>query len=131
MRAIRPLAGLIVLVIVVLGSEACSPEPITLEEVVGDWRDMVGGEYLKFNQDQSYIAATSPEFDADGIVELGNFTLAGRDMTILLSEDSPSCAGETRRYEVETPEERLRLISEDGPCDLRPDAETYELEPVR
>ena len=67
-------------------------------------------------------------FNPDSLVEIGRFSLKGRDMIITLSEDSPSCAGETRRFEVRTPGDRLRLIWEDGDCELLPNPATYELE---
>ena len=131
MNTITRFAGTIGIIGLILSGGACSPEPITLKEVAGSWRDSAGAEYIQFNQDKSYRAAMASDFNPDSLVEIGRFSLKGRDMTINLREESPSCAGEHRRFEVQTPGDRLRLIWQDGDCDLRPNTETYELERVQ
>ena len=131
MQTIIRLTGVAGVIILMLSGGACFPEPITMEEVAGNWRDPDGGQYIRFNQDKSYRAAMASDFNPDSWVETGRFSLKGRHMTIILSEESPSCAGETRRFEVQTPGARLRLIWEDGDCHLRPNTETYELERVQ
>ena len=131
MNTIIRFTGITGIIILILSGGACFPEPIALEEVAGNWRDVDGGEYIQFNRDKSYRAAMASDFTPDSLVEIGRFRLKGRDMTINLSEESPSCAGENRRFEVRTPGDRLRLLQEDGDCDLRPNTETYELERVQ
>ena len=134
MNTIIKLTGLIGVIILILSGGACHPEL----DVVGNWRDIDGGEYIQFNQDKSYRAAMTSDFNADSLIETGRFSLqpaslnTRRTMTVILGDGSPSCAGESRRFEVQHPgANRLRLIREDGDCDLRPNTETYELERVR
>ena len=91
------LTGLIGVIIMILSGGACHPELLTVEDVVGTWMDVEGGEYLQFNQDKSYRAAMTSAFDADRLTEIGRFSLkGGSTMTVTLGEESPSCAGENR-----------------------------------
>ena len=132
------LTGIVGVVTLILVGGACRPELITVEQVAGNWRDTEGGEYIQFNRDKSYLAAMTSDFAADSLIEIGRFTLrGGSTMNVILSEESPSCAGENRRLEVhrfelqEQGPNRLRLIWKDGECLLRPDTETYELERLK
>ena len=96
MNTITRFAGTIGIIGLILSGGACSPEPITLKEVAGCWRDSAGAEYIQFNQDKSYRAAMASDFNPDSLVEIGRFQSQGQGYDHKSQRGEPFMCGGTQ-----------------------------------
>ena len=89
----------------------CNPQPdsLTVDDLYGVWTHI--GIFLQFNEDGTYAIAHSFDGLTSQPIEFGDFRLDGPQMTNILNEESPKCAGTTIIYEYEMAEDGKRFES--------------------
>ncbi|MCH8983822.1 MAG: hypothetical protein IH943_06915 [Acidobacteria bacterium] len=75
-------------------------EALNEDDFVGMWVSN-DGVYVQFNENGTLTVSGSPDGNAEGNVERGQWNLDGSEFTWAGDEDSPSCAGQASRYTVE------------------------------
>ena len=110
---------------------------ISLEALIGTWRVIEPGSFLRLNRDGYYRIFISAEDIEGSTVEQGQFTLEETLFTFISNSDSTSCAeGQRGIYEMEaldagsTGRDRVRQIQVDDECATRGSVGDVTLERV-
>jgi len=95
------------------------PTPsITVEDLIGVWNRAC--MYLQFREDGTFRQGGSPDRLEEYPSEVGTFQLDGTSLTLITSEDSFLCSGQTGSFEVElTQQGQLKLMLREDECRAR------------
>jgi hypothetical protein len=98
---------------------------ITVEDLIGMWKDDDGPDFLQLNGDGTYaVAPINPDFLEKAPVEIGEFRLEGTSITYMASSESAFCTGQTGSYQVELIEEgKLQFELQEDACQVRADSQ--------
>jgi hypothetical protein len=90
---------------------------ITVEDSIGVWSR--GCKYLQFREDGTYRGGRHPDLEKYPS-EVGSFHLDGTSLTLIMSEDSVLCPGQTGSFEVELIDrDQLKLTLREDECQPR------------
>jgi acetyl esterase/lipase len=85
--------------------------------LIGVWS--YGGKYLQFREDGTFRGGSHPDLE-EYPSEIGPFHLDGTSLTLITSEDSLLCSGQTGRFEVELIDrDQLKLTLREDECQPR------------
>ena len=105
-----------------------APVPITnVDQIIGIWQETLTqggarvGTFLHFKEDGTYTVAGELVSNLeDSPQEQGQFKFDGGLITIVASDESALCAGQSGTYEVHlTREGRLDFSQREDPCGIR------------
>lgn len=93
-----------------------TPTPsITVEDLIGVWN--YACKYLQFREDGTYHQGSNPGTLEEYPSEMGTFQLDGISLTLITSEDSYLCPGQTGSFEVDLTEQgQLKLMAPEDEC---------------
>ena len=114
-----------------------TPMPVlatSINDVIGIWQLGSGNFalFFQFDEDGTYRVAQRIVTNLqDNPTQMGQFTLNEGLLTLVTSEESPLCAGQSGIYEVRLPEQgRIDFFLQEDPCTLRAETSYSGLELV-
>lgn len=115
-------AGLLLVLGVIAAACGDDGQPsITVEDLTGTYFQSSASVYARFDEDGTFRVANSvAKLDENPDIDLGQFLLEGTLITLMSSDESPTCPGLSGSYQVELTEEgRLQFVLEEDPCGIR------------
>ena len=95
----------------------------SVDDIIGIWQWGNGNHavFFQFDEDGTYRTAQRVVTNLqDSTQQLGQFTLEGGLLTLVTSEESPLCAGQSGTYEVHLLEQgRISFFQHEDQCTIR------------
>jgi hypothetical protein len=103
-----------------------TPVPVlanNTEDIIGVWKLGSGdfAVFFQFSEDGTYQTAQRVVNNLhDSPQQMGQFTLEAGLLTLVTSEESPYCAGQSGTYEVRLlDQDQISLLHREDPCTIR------------